>query len=52
MRAVRFDEYGDYDVLELVDVPQPEPSPGQVLVHVHTAAVNAFDDSVRRGKVA
>ena len=24
MRAVRFDEYGDYDVLKVVDVPEPE----------------------------
>jgi NADPH:quinone reductase-like Zn-dependent oxidoreductase len=25
MRAIRFDEYGDYDVLRVVDVPEPEP---------------------------
>jgi len=52
VRAVRFDRYGDYDVLELVDAPRPEPGPGQVLVSMRAAAVNAFDDSVRRGRVA
>ena len=34
MRAVRFDKYGDYDELKLVDVPQPEPGPEEVLVKV------------------
>ncbi len=52
MRAVRFDEYGDYDVLRVVDVPEPEPAPGEVVVKVAAAAVNPFDNTVRRGWVA
>jgi NADPH:quinone reductase len=51
MKAVQFDEYGDYDVLRVVDVPAPTPGPGQVLVRMRAAAVNAFDDNLRRGKV-
>jgi len=29
MRTVRFDEYGDYDVLKVVEVPEPAPGPGE-----------------------
>ena len=51
MRAVRFDEYGDYDVLKVVDIEQPEPAPGEVLVKLAAAAVNQFDNTCRRGWV-
>jgi NADPH2:quinone reductase len=51
MRAVRFDEYGDYDVLKLVDVPQPEPGPDEILVRLSSAGVNPFDNTCRRGWV-
>lgn len=50
MRTVRFDEYGDYDVLKVVEVP--EPGPGELLVQMRAAAVNPFDDSIRRGRIA
>jgi NADPH:quinone reductase-like Zn-dependent oxidoreductase len=52
MRAVRFDEYGDYDVLRVVDVSEPDPAAGEVVVKMAAAAVNAFDNTVRRGWVA
>jgi NADPH2:quinone reductase len=52
MRAIRFDEYGDYDVLKVVDIPRPQPAEGQVLVQMRAAAVNPFDNTVRRGWVA
>ena len=51
MRAIRFDEYGDYNVLHLVDVPEPDPAPGEVVVKMAAAAVNPFDNTVRRGWV-
>ena len=51
MRAVRFDRYGDYDVLEVAEVPRPEPGPGELLVEVRAAGVNPFDNSVRAGKI-
>jgi NADPH:quinone reductase-like Zn-dependent oxidoreductase len=34
MKAVRFDDYGGVDVLEVRDVARPEPGPDQVLVEV------------------
>ncbi len=29
MKAVRFDEYGEVDVLKVVDVPKPVPGPDE-----------------------
>jgi NADPH:quinone reductase-like Zn-dependent oxidoreductase len=31
MKAVRFNRYGDIEVLHVVDVPVPQPAQGQVL---------------------
>jgi len=46
---VRFDEYGDIDVLKVVDVPRPVPGPGQVLVKVVAAGINPGEASIRKG---
>jgi NADPH:quinone reductase-like Zn-dependent oxidoreductase len=47
--AVRFDEYGDVDVLQVVDVPRPVPGPDQVLVEIKAAGINPGEASVRQG---
>lgn len=52
MRAVRFEEFGDYDVLKLVDLPEPTPGADEVLVKMSAAAVNPFDNTVRLGHVS
>jgi NADPH:quinone reductase-like Zn-dependent oxidoreductase len=49
MKAVRFDEYGGVDVLKVVDVPTPEPGPGQVLVQVKAAGINPGEAKIRDG---
>ncbi len=49
MKAVRFDRYGGTDVLDVVDVPVPEPGPGQVLVQVKAAAINPGEAKIREG---
>src|SRR5580692_9869196 len=47
--AVRFDEYGDIDVLKVVEVDRPVPGPGQVLVTVKAASINPGEASIRKG---
>jgi NADPH:quinone reductase-like Zn-dependent oxidoreductase len=49
MKAVRFDEYGDVDVLKVVQVPTPEPGDGQVLVQVKAAGINPGEAKIRAG---
>ena len=49
MKAVRFDEYGEVDVLKVVDVPKPAPGPGQVLVQVRAAGINPGEAKIRSG---
>ena len=47
MRAIQMSEYGGPEVLQLVDLPVPEPGPGEVLVRVARAGLN-FADTHRR----
>src|SRR3954447_24845848 len=51
MKAVRFDEYGSVEVLEVRDVPRPEPGPDQVLVAVRAAGINPSEAAIRTGRV-
>ena len=47
MRAITQQALGGPEVLELVDLPQPEPAPTEVLVRVAAAGVNPVDWKVR-----
>ena len=51
MKAVRFDEYGGVDVLEVREVEDPVAGPGQVLVAVKAAGVNPGEISIREGRL-
>lgn len=48
-RAVRFDRYGGPDVLYIADVEVSPPSPGEVIVEVHAAAINPGEAKIRAG---
>jgi NADPH:quinone reductase-like Zn-dependent oxidoreductase len=48
-KAVRFERYGDVDVLEVVDVPRPVPRPGQVVVGARAAGINPGEAAIRKG---
>jgi NADPH2:quinone reductase len=43
MRAVQITRFGGPEVLDVVDLPDPVPGPGQQLYEVHTAGVNYAD---------
>jgi NADPH:quinone reductase-like Zn-dependent oxidoreductase len=47
MRAVQITRFGGPEVLEIVDIPEPEAGPGQQLYDVSTAGVN-YADTRRR----
>ncbi len=49
MKAVVFTRYGTAEVLELRDVAQPLPGPGEVLVRVHAVAINDWDWQALQG---
>ncbi len=48
-RAVRFDHYGDVDVLDVVEVERPVPGPGEALVRVKAAGINPGEAKIRQG---
>lgn len=48
-RAVRFDRYGDTDVLYVAEITFPRPAPDEVLVKVKAAAINPGEASIRSG---
>jgi len=50
-KAVRFDDYGGIEVLEVRDVPRPEPGSDQVLVAVRAAGINIGEAKIRAGLV-
>src|SRR5258705_218644 len=49
MKAVRFDTFGGPEVLHVVDVPLPDPGPGQVRISVRASGVNPADSKIRAG---
>ena len=49
MKAVRFEKHGSPDVLLFGELPDPVPAPGEVVVDVHAASINAADWKVRSG---
>ncbi|KRC65453.1 NADPH:quinone oxidoreductase [Aeromicrobium sp. Root236] len=49
MRAVIAPNPGGVDALEVVDLPQPEPGPGEVLIRVAAAGLNRSDLLQRQG---
>ncbi|MFE4969334.1 NADP-dependent oxidoreductase [Streptomyces sp. NPDC056660] len=49
MKAVRFHEYGDPDVLRFEDVEQPVPGVGEVRIRVAGTSFNSVDGNIRGG---
>jgi NADPH:quinone reductase-like Zn-dependent oxidoreductase len=49
MKAAVFSEFGGPDVVQIKDVPLPEPGPGEVRVKVAASSMNHLDLWIRRG---
>ncbi len=50
MRAIQIKQTGGPEVLELVDLPKPQPGAGQVLVKIEASGVNFIDTYFREGR--
>ena len=51
MRAAVVTSYGPPEVVELRDLPDPRPRPGEVMIRVHSSTVTAADWRIRSGTV-
>ena len=49
MRAIQVKQFGGPEVLQLVDLPNPEPGPNQVVVKLRAVGVNPVDTYIRSG---
>jgi 2-desacetyl-2-hydroxyethyl bacteriochlorophyllide A dehydrogenase len=49
MKAVVMDRYGGREVLQVREVPKPQPQPGDILVRILAAAINPVDWKIRNG---
>ncbi len=47
MRAIQMTEFGGPEVLRPVDIPRPQPAPGEVLIGVTRAGINFADTHTR-----
>ncbi|MFC6942627.1 NADPH:quinone reductase [Salinirubellus sp. GCM10025818] len=49
MRAVRYHDYGEADVLDVDEIERPAPDADEVLVEIRAASVNPVDLMIRTG---
>ncbi len=49
MKAVNIKSFGGSDVLQVQEMPKPEPKPEEVLIEVYAASVNPADCKMREG---
>jgi NADPH:quinone reductase-like Zn-dependent oxidoreductase len=51
MRAMVFEEYGGPEVLQLKEIPVPEPGADEILIRVRVAGLNRVDLAARQGYI-
>jgi NADPH:quinone reductase-like Zn-dependent oxidoreductase len=47
MKAIQMTDSGGPEVLQLVDLPEPAPGPGEIKVRLRAAGVNPVDTKLR-----
>ncbi len=52
MKAAFIEQFGGPEVLKYGDLPDPVAAPGEVLIDVHAASINAADWKFRAGQYA
>lgn len=52
VKAIRVKEFGVPEVLQLEEVPTPQPGPGEVLVWIHATGINPVETYIRAGTYA
>jgi NADPH:quinone reductase len=52
MKAIRIEQFGDPEVMRLVDLPDPKIAGKQILVRIEAAGVNPVDTYIRSGNYA
>jgi NADPH2:quinone reductase len=50
MRAIQVHQFGEPEVLQYEEIPDPTPGPGQVVIKVHAIGVNPVETYIRAGK--
>ena len=50
MKAIRVQQFGEPEVLQVANVPDLTPGPGQVVVKIEAAGVNPVETYIRSGK--
>jgi NADPH2:quinone reductase len=51
MKAIRVEHTGGPEVMELAEVPVPQPKPTEALVRIGVAGVNSIDGQIRDGRL-
>lgn len=49
MKALRIEKQGGPEVMQIVEVPTPEPKPGEIRIKVEAAGLNYSDIMIRQG---
>ena len=50
MQVIQLQEFGGPEVLQIRDIPRPDPGTGELLVRVRAAGVNPVDTGIRSGR--
>lgn len=50
MKAIEYKKYGGPEVLQIIELPKPEPKANELLIKIHATTVTATECNFRRGE--